>query len=56
MLLAKDIPITEIAERVGFSSYKHFSMMFLKHANMSARNYRNQILAGSEQSKNAKDP
>lgn len=56
LLLADDIPITEIAEHVGFSSYKYFSMMFLKYANMSARNYRNQILAGSEQSKNAKDP
>lgn len=44
LLVKENIPITEIAERVGFSSYKYFSMLFLKYVNMSARSYRNQLL------------
>jgi YesN/AraC family two-component response regulator len=33
--------IYEVSEKVGFSSYKYFSVCFLKYAGLSARDYRN---------------
>ncbi len=35
-----EIKTYEVADRVGFSSYKYFSVCFLKYAGCSARDYR----------------
>lgn len=41
LLAATDKKTYEIAEEVGFSGYKFFSVCFLKYAGCSARDYRN---------------
>ena len=41
MLKYSDIPISEIAEKVGFSSYAYFSRTFRKHTGKNAGVYRN---------------
>jgi DNA-binding NarL/FixJ family response regulator/AraC-like DNA-binding protein len=42
-----ELKIYEVAERVGFSSYKYFSVCFLKYAGCSARDYRGRHSARS---------
>lgn len=41
LLVSTDKKTYEIAEEVGFSGYKYFSVCFLKYAGCSARDYRN---------------
>jgi YesN/AraC family two-component response regulator len=36
-----ELKIYEVSDKVGFSSYKYFSVCFLKYAGVSARDYRN---------------
>lgn len=48
LLTHENVPINEIAERVGFSSYKYFSMYFLKYTHMNARTYRIRAGGGSD--------
>ncbi len=36
-----ELKIYEVSDKVGFSSYKYFSVCFLKYAGCSARDYRN---------------
>lgn len=40
MLIETQLPITEIANAVGFADYNHFSRIFKQAAGMSARQYR----------------
>ena len=41
LLVSTDKKTYEIAEEVGFSGYKYFSVCFLKYTGCSARDYRN---------------
>lgn len=43
LLVSTDKKTYEIAEEVGFSGYKFFSVCFLKYAGCSARDYRNKL-------------
>jgi len=43
LLSSTDIKTYEVASAVGFSSYKYFSLCFLKYAGFSAREYRKSL-------------
>lgn len=43
MLLDTGLPITSIAEKLGYSSAEHFSTAFRRFYGISARSYRNQL-------------
>jgi len=41
LLLQSDLPITEIAQRIGCSSHSHFSVQFHRVTGFTPRQYRN---------------
>jgi AraC family transcriptional regulator len=43
LLLETDLPITEIAHRIGCASHSHFSVLFHRATGQTPRDYRNQI-------------
>jgi len=42
LLRETDLPITEIAQRVGCASHSHFSVMFHRTTGLTPRDFRNQ--------------
>ena len=43
LMSRRDLPLTELAQTVGYSDVKHFSRVFRTHKGISAREFRANI-------------